>query len=391
MVCIKKSTVLLLISSLILLTGCASQKKNPDPIEAPSQTALNTEASSEPSTETTLPSQVSAPETAVEPPDTGFDFTICFAGDINLDENWCTTQYMSAQPNGIYDCISEELVDFMQDADIMCLNNEFSYSSQGEPLAGKAYTFRAAPERVEVLKQLGVDAVTLANNHVYDYGKAALLDTFTILEDAGIPYFGAGDTLQRALEPLYLEADGKTIALVAASRAEKYKMTPQATDTEPGILRCYDTELFLQVIKEAKAHADFCIAFVHWGTEYSYELEQIQLDTGKEYLDAGADAVIGAHSHCLQGMEYYGGKPIIYSLGNYWFNEKTLDTMLLQLHFSGDDTETQLTVQVIPAVQADYRTTYASGFDEQRRIYDFLESISVNVEISDEGIVTALE
>lgn len=412
---IKKSTVLLLISSLLLLTGCASQKKNPDPIETPSQTVLNAEASSEPSTETTFPSQVSAsetpvtadfasdaaaeetsldisaPETAVEPPDTSFDFTICFAGDINLDENWCTTQYMSAQPNGIYDCISEELVGFMQDADIMCLNNEFSYSSQGEPLAGKAYTFRAAPERVEVLKQLGVDAVTLANNHVYDYGKDALLDTFTILEDAGIPYFGAGDTLQRAMEPLYLEVDGKTIALVAASRAEKYKMTPQATDTEPGILRCYDTELFLQVIREAKAHADFCIAFVHWGTEYSYELEQVQLDTGKEYLDAGADAVIGAHSHCLQGMEYYGGKPIIYSLGNYWFNEKTLDTMLLQLHFSGDDTETQLTVQVIPAVQSGYRTTYASEFDEQRRIYDFLESISVNVEISDDGIVTALE
>ena len=414
---IKKSTALLLISSLIILAGCTIQKKKPNPIEAPSQTILHTEASSEPFTESTthpsqvsvsetlaavsfasdpsieetLPPDISTPETAAEPPDTGFDFTICFAGDINLDENWCTTQYMSAQPNGIYDCISEELVGFMQDADIMCLNNEFSYSSQGEPLAGKAYTFRAAPERVEVLKQLGVDAVTLANNHVYDYGREALLDTFTILEDAGIPYFGAGDTLQRAMEPLYLDVDGKTVALVAASRAEKYKITPQATDTEPGILRCYDTELFLQVIKEAKAHADFCIAFVHWGTEYSYELEQVQLDTGKEYLDAGADAVIGAHSHCLQGMEYYSGKPIIYSLGNYWFNEKTLDTMLLQLHFSGDDSKTQLTVQIIPAVQSGYRTNYVSEFEEQRRIYDFLESISVNVEISDEGIVTDLE
>lgn len=112
-------------------------------------------------------------------------------------------------------------------------------------------------------------------------------------------------------------------------------MTPQATETQPGILRCYDTELFLQTIREGKENADFCIAFVHWGTEYSYDLERAQLDTGKEYLDAGADAVIGAHSHCLQGMEYYDGKPIIYSLGNYWFNEKTLDTMLLQLRFRG--------------------------------------------------------
>lgn len=164
-------------------------------------------------------------------------------------------------------------------------------------------------------------------------------------------------------------------------------MTPQATDTEPGILRCYDTELFLQAIREGSENADFCIAFVHWGTEYSFELEQVQTDTGRQYLDAGADAVIGAHSHCLQGMEYYEGKPIIYSLGNYWFNSKTLDTMLLQLHFSGDDTSAELTVQVIPAVQTGCRTVFASQPEEQRRIYDFLESISVNVEISDEGIV----
>ena len=387
----KKDFILVLSASFIILTGCSGQRNESNLIEeqAPIIFDTNTVVVSTVSEDLT-PTSSTLETTVEEPIDTSFDFTVCFAGDINLDENWCTTQYMSAQPNGIYDCISEELVNFMQGADIMCLNNEYSYSLRGTPLNGKAYTFRADPKRVEILTQLGVDAVTLANNHVYDYGRDAMIDTFTVLEDAGIPYFGAGENLQRAMEPLYLEADGKTIALVAASRAEKYKMTPQATDTEPGILRCYDTELFLQVIREAKEHADFCIAFVHWGTEYSYDLEQVQLDTGKEYLDAGADAVIGAHSHCLQGMEYYDGKPIIYSLGNYWFNEKTLDTMLLQLHFSGDDNDTRLTVQVIPAVQSGYRTAYASEFEEQRRIYDFLESISVNVEISDEGIVTPL-
>lgn len=327
------------------------------------------------------------PETAEEEEAAGFDFTICFAGDINLDENWGTTQFMDEQENGIYDCISPELIEKMNDADIMCLNNEFTYSTGGSPLAGKAYTFRAKPERVEILHQLGVDAVTLANNHVYDYGEEALLDTFTVLEEAEIPYFGAGRTLEEAMAPLYLEVEGKTIALVGASRAEKNKMTPQATDSSPGILRCYDTELYREAIAEAKENADFCIAFVHWGTEYSFELEQVQLDTGKEYLDAGADVVIGAHSHCLQGLEYYDGKPIIYSLGNYWFNEKTLDTMLVQLHIFGDDTGSSIEVQIIPAVQSGYRTVYASEPEEQRRIYDFLESISVNVEITDEGIM----
>ncbi len=325
---------------------------------------------------------------AEEPEPSGFDFTVCFAGDINLDENWGTTQFMDTQENGILDCISPELVETMRDADIMCLNHEFTYSYGGTPLEGKAYTFRAMPERVEVLHQLGVDAVTLANNHVYDYGKEALTDTFGVLEEAGVPYFGAGRTLEDAMKPLYLEIDGKTVAFVGASRAEKNKMTPQATETEPGILRCYDTELFLQAIGEAKSNADFCIAFVHWGTEYSFDLEQVQMDTGKEYLDAGADAVIGAHSHCLQGMEYYDGKPVIYSLGNYWFNEKTLDTMLLQLHFTGNGDQAEMSVQVIPAVQSGYRTTFAADSGEARRIFDFLESISVNVEISDEGIVT---
>lgn len=329
-----------------------------------------------------------ADEEEVEQPQeaTGeYDFTVCFAGDINLDENWCTTQFMDGQQNGIYDCISEEMIEMMNEADIMCLNNEFTYSDGGTPLNGKAYTFRAKPERVEILHQLGVDAVTLANNHVYDYGPEALMDTFSVLEDSQIAYFGAGRTLEDAKAPLYLEVEGKTIAMVGASRAEKNKMTPQATDSTPGILRCYDTELYREAIAEAKKNADFCIAFVHWGTEYSYDLEQVQLATGKEYLDAGADVVIGAHSHCLQGMEFYDGKPIIYSLGNYWFNEKTLDTMLVELHISGNDQGGSIQVRIIPAVQSGYRTVYAAEPEEQRRIFDFLESISTNVEIADDG------
>ena len=189
------------------------------------------------------------------------------------------------------------------------------------------------------------------------------------------------------MAPLYLEADGKIIALVGASRAEKNKMTPQATESAPGILRCYDTTLYCEAIAEAKENADFCIAFVHWGTEYSFELEQVQKDTAREYLDAGADVIIGAHSHCLQGIEYYEGKPVFYSLGNYWFNGKTLDTMLVQLHITGNDESNEIEAQIIPAVQSGYKTVYAEEEEEQKRIFDFLEGISVNVEITDEGIV----
>ena len=417
----KKKIVILTLSLCMLLSGCGGEQPagsavgqssaqrehstaeqlpaQPEhsPTEHPPAASPQTEQSPteppatppQPEQPPTEQSQAETPGQApsdTEEPAADYDFTVCFAGDINLAEGWSTTVYLDQQENGIYDCISGELTDIMNAADIMCLNNEFTYSTGGAPLAGKAYTFRALPERVEVLHQLGVDAVTLANNHVYDYGKEALLDTFAVLQEAGIPYFGAGQDLEEAMAPLYLEAGGKTIALVGASRAEKNRMTPQATETEPGILRCYDTTLYKEAIAEAKANADFCIAFVHWGTEYSFDLEQVQLDTGKEYLDAGADVVIGAHSHCLQGMEFHEGKPIIYSLGNYWFNEKTLDTMLVQLRISGNADRSNIEVEIIPAVQTGCRTIYAQEQEEQRRIFDFLEEISINVEITDEGI-----
>lgn len=261
-------------------------------------------------------------------------------------------------------------------------------TATGSAMSGKEFTFRANPTRVENLKLLGVDIVGLANNHVYDYGKTALLDTFETLENAGIPYVGAGRNLEEAKKPVYMEVEGKTVAFVAASRAEKYKLTPQATQTEPGILRCYDTQLFKEEIAEADAKADIVIALPHWGTEYSTTLESVQVSTAKEYIDAGADVIIGAHTHCLQGFEFYNNTPIVYSLGNYWFNDKTLDTMLITVHCYGNDNEEHLEVIITPALQKNFKTAYVSDAAEQRKLYDRLEAISINAVIDDSGKVT---
>ena len=279
----------------------------------------------------------------------------------------------------------------MNNADYTCINNEFTYSTGGAPLKGKMWTFRAHPDRVKYLKEMGVDLALLANNHVYDYGKEAMLDTLTTLKDAGIKYFGAGANLEEAMKPVYVELDGKTVAFVAASRAEKNKMTPQATDKAPGILRCYDPTLFIQVIKEARANADFVVACVHWGTERSTVLEQAQLDTGKQYIDAGADMVIGSHSHCLQGMEYYKGKPIVYSLGNFWFDEYYEDTMLLNVRIHGDINGSNVELSVVPAMQDDGRTTIFTEESEKNRVYNYLEEISINVNIDENGVVHSEE
>jgi len=384
--------------ALVMLAGCGTGCAENAGVsgESEAQTKVDIEnlvtgdESSSSSTEVGIENLTGATEaeTEGEPEITGeYDFTLCFGGDVSLDENAVTTAKLDASEGDISKCISPELIEIMQAADIMCLNNEFTYSTTGSKLEGKLYHFRAHPDRVNVLNELGVDVVQLNNNHVYDYGKQAMLDTLDTLTNVGIDYLGAGRNLEEAMAPLYYTLDDKVVALVGASRAEKNEKTPQATETEPGILRCYDTELFLQAIEEADANADFVIAVVHWGTEYSYDLEEVQITTGKEYLDAGADAIIGGHSHCLQGMEFYDGKPIIYSLGNYWFNDRTLDTMLIELRFSGNDAEQNLEVKMIPAIQANATTKWVDE-SEQQRIFDFMESISINVEIDDTGIVT---
>lgn len=392
----------LLLAGICLLTGCQSREQNDavipsttpaitlictlPPTEAPSHTPSPIPTSTP--TPTLTPTPTNPPTPSPSPTPEPLDITICFSGDISLADDAVTIAQWENSGRELSKCISPELLDIMNAADVMCINNEFTFSTRGEPMAGKAYTFRANPERVSLLLEMGVDLALLANNHVFDYGKESILDTFDTLENADIAYFGAGRNLEEAMEPYYVEIDGITIAFVAASRAEKNKMTPQATETEPGILRCYDTELFLEVIKEADTHADIVLACVHWGTEYSTVLEEAQLTTGKLYLDAGADAIIGSHSHCLQGMEFYDGKPIIYSLGNFWFNRRSLDTMLLELRIMGERENPQIEVAVIPALQENYCTTILAEQEDKEELYEYLESISINAEIDEKGVVT---
>lgn len=331
--------------------------------------------------------------TGAEPtsvPDAGYDFRVCFCGDINFDETYYPMQKLNSVGGDLTKCISPELLEIMNNADVMVANNEFTYTNRGTPLAGKAWTFRADPKRVFLLKEMGVDVALLANNHAYDYGEESLIDTMQTLKDAGIQYFGAGYNLDEAKAPLYLTVDGKTIALVAASRAEKNFKTPQATDEKPGILLCYDTELFVASIKEARQHADFVIAVVHWGTEYSNELEPVQEETAKLYIDAGADAIIGAHSHCPQPIDFYNGKPIVYSLSNFWFNDTPLDSMLIELHFYGDDSKNEHHMDLIytAATQHDVHTEYCYGADREK-VVAFMEKISGNkIKIDNDGLVT---
>jgi poly-gamma-glutamate synthesis protein (capsule biosynthesis protein) len=254
-------------------------------------------------------------------------------------------------------------------------------------MEGKAYTFRAKPENTAYLLEMGVDIVSLANNHVYDYGREAFYDTLEHLTEAGIRYVGAGRDIEEAMLAQYYTINDLTIAYVAASRAEKYIMTPQASETRPGVLRTYDSTLFLEAVVTAKTNADLVIAYVHWGTEGSYVLESAQTSLARELIDHGADIVIGAHPHCLQGIEYYNGKPIVYSLGNFWFNTRTLATALLEVTINSP---TDITLTIVPCLQANTRTELLTDYDKRQEVFDLLMEISPRDEvlINDDGIVS---
>ncbi|MBO5778816.1 MAG: CapA family protein [Clostridia bacterium] len=311
--------------------------------------------------------------------------TLTFGGDICLADNYLTMEYMKKNGLSITDCIDPLLIAEMQSDDITFMNNEFTISDRGKPMANKAYTFRAATANTALYHTLGVDIVSLANNHAYDYGKDAFLDTLDTLKANGIEAIGGGKNLEEAMTPVYYIVNGRKIAYVAASRAEKYKLTPQATATAPGILRCYDTAKFLQVIREAEANSDFVIACVHWGTEYSDTLQKEQTSTAREYIDAGADLIVGAHAHQLQGVEYYEGKAIFYNLGNFWFNSYEIDTGLLKVELFHDGT-TQNTF--LPALQKNCTTSWQVCTDRGSSILSWMEAHSIGVRFDENGVVT---
>ena len=368
----------LFISSLMFM-GCNSNNKP----EAVGDITKQTEIAAYSEISESRGSTESYEEAPTEASNQQLDITLAFAGDLSLADNYVVMDYYHNEAgDDLANCIDSAYIKRMNDADVMWINNEFCYSNQGSPIPGKAYTFCAAPDNVSILKELGVDIVGLANNHVYDFGPEAFADTLATLRGAEIAYVGAGADIKEASAPVYVDVDGYKIAYVAATRAEKNIKTPEATETSGGVFRCYDNTDYIEKIKEAKANADYVIALPHWGTEHSTILETAQTDGAKEYIDAGADAVIGAHTHCLQGMDFYNGKPIIYSLGNFWFDDYTLDTMLLELHLTGTTDHVQVTVEMVPGTQSERVTRMSSTVQERNRIYAYMESISSNIGIT---------
>lgn len=237
--------------------------------------------------------------------------TISFVGDILLD---------SAPGRAIAGGQDPFLptAKLLKGADLSIGNLECPVASatSGAPV-DKVYTFRAAPSTLPLLHRY-FDAVSVANNHSGDYGPEAFRETLLQLAAARVPYFGGGRDLGEAHAPLLLEKRGLKIALLAYD--EYHPRSFEAGPERPGVAWAEDEQIILDMAGARRAGANLVLPFFHWGWENEPGPSARQRELAQRLIDAGADAIIGAHPHVTQGAEMYRGKPIVYSLGNFVFD-----------------------------------------------------------------------
>lgn len=205
-------------------------------------------------------------------------------------------------------------------SDIRIGNLECVISTMGTA-EDKPFTFRAHPRVLKLLKK-HFDAVSLANNHTGDFGHAAFAQMLGFLTQAKMPFFGGGRDLQQAHQPLLFQRKGITIAVLGYN--EFFPRSFEADADRPGSAWS-DDEQVVADIKAAREvhHADVVIPFMHWGVEDEPYATTRQQRLARLMIDAGADAVVGSHPHVTQNTEFYKGRPIVYSLGNFVFDGYT--------------------------------------------------------------------
>lgn len=362
-----KRLIPLFLSLILLLTACQSE---------PSTGSLTDRAASSGEAVLSLPEQINYPP--------AYDYTLTFAGDVSLADG--SVPLSAYNSRGLKGCFDEEILERMLNADMFILNSEFSFTTRGTRVE-KNYNFRGDPSRISILDEMGVDLAILANNHVFDYGEVGLSDTLNTFKDYGMPFVGAGENIAEASAIYYAQLGECTVAFIAGNRVEWSMQTRGATETKSGVFRTAESnDLICQRISEAREQADYVVVYIHWGMENGTWLEPYQTSSGKQFIDAGADVVVGDHPHVVQGIEFYNGKPIFYSLGNYWFSSYGRYTMLLNMELERDELgNTSVVYTITPGWTQGGKVTTLS---DTREFYDYMESISVgDVVIDDDGTV----
>lgn len=257
----------------------------------------------------------------------GGDITLLFAGDVYLSEHVLNAYNRAGGIDGVLD---EGIRQEIDASDIFMVNQEFPFTERGSAAEDKQFTFRLPPEKVSIFLEMGIDIVTMANNHILDFGPYGITDSLAALDEAGILHVGVGENLEQARKLEIIEVKGKKIGFLGTSRVYMAASWAAGAD-HPGVFSTYDPTQALESIRKAKEQCDYLVVYVHWGIERNQAPESYQRTMGRQYIDAGADIVVGSHPHVLQEIEYYDEKPIAYSLGNFVFGSSIPETELLKV------------------------------------------------------------
>ena len=199
----------------------------------------------------------------------------------------------------------------------------------------KRFNFKVPPHFANGLVDAGFDVMNLANNHLMDYGKEALISTLNILDSLGIRHCGAGLNYEEAHKPALFELNGTTVAFLGYSLT--FPSEFWATDSRAGTAYPRDKSV-IKAIKHCEEIADITVVSFHWGGELRSTPKEYQKHFAHLSINAGADLILGHHPHVLQGIEIYKNRLIIYSLGNFAFaqygNKKTNDSIILKTYLT---------------------------------------------------------
>jgi len=256
------------------------------------------------------------------------EINLLFVGDIMLSRD--VGKVMKAMNSYAYPFL--KIADEIKEADLAFGNLENPISNRGKN-QGSVYSFRADPKVIDGLKFAGFDILSLANNHIWDWGGEALIQTLDILKNNGIQSVGAGSNETQANRAVIFDIKNIKIAYLAYTNL--YPESLEARSERLGISNFDLGEIEKKINNLKHDGVDIVIVSMHWGDEYQLQSNDEQQRIGRILVDAGANLVIGHHSHVVQEVEHYKNGYIAYSLGNFVFDQnfssETMEGLMLNV------------------------------------------------------------
>ena len=306
------------------------------------------------------PSMTPAPEPPPTLPDGTVQIIVTAAGDTTIGgdirkrgDSIFDKEYKKQDNHPNFIC--QNVKGIFETDDMTIVNFEGTLTTAPVYKSSNQFVFSAPPEYVELLTNGSIEAVALENNHVFDHGEAGLAETKSTLDAAGIVW-----------------SDSKNMGVYKVKGVSIAMLTYQQ-------YRDKVSELLVQVpldVARAKAAHDIVIVSFHWGQELDYKPNQNQINLGRATIDAGADLVLGHHSHRINPIERYKDKYIVYSLGNFSF------AFLFQVRFDVKDGQTKTDAfRIIPcriSSKSDYNDFVPTPFTDQRHIDNVVNMLKSN-------------